>query len=113
MSSSIRPGLIGFCLACLLAWAGSPAHAAPQPVVVGTYVNKIQALDFKGNRYTLDMFIWFRWQATGALKAFRPLESVELVNGFVENSFVETVLESLSRGEVARWKPAPGRRPVV
>jgi type VI secretion system protein ImpG len=29
------------------------------------------------------------------------------------NSFVETVLESLSRGEIARWKPAVGTRPVI
>jgi type VI secretion system protein ImpG len=29
------------------------------------------------------------------------------------NSFVETVLESLTRGEVARWKPAAGARPVL
>ena len=29
------------------------------------------------------------------------------------NSFVETVLESLSRGEVARWAPRRGSRPVI
>lgn len=29
------------------------------------------------------------------------------------NSFVETVLVSLTRGEVARWKPASGARPVL
>jgi type VI secretion system protein ImpG len=29
------------------------------------------------------------------------------------NSFVETVLVSLTRGEVARWKPARGTRPVI
>jgi type VI secretion system protein ImpG len=29
------------------------------------------------------------------------------------NSFVETVLVSLSRGEVMRWKPALGARPVL
>lgn len=29
------------------------------------------------------------------------------------NSYVETVLESLSRGEVARWKPAAGTRAVL
>ncbi|QHJ00981.1 type VI secretion system baseplate subunit TssF [Xylophilus rhododendri] len=29
------------------------------------------------------------------------------------NGFVETVLESLSRGEVARWKPRSGSRPVI
>ena len=29
------------------------------------------------------------------------------------NSFVETVLVSLTRGEVARWKPARGARPVI
>ena len=29
------------------------------------------------------------------------------------NSFVETVLVSLTRGEVGRWKPSSGRRPVL
>jgi type VI secretion system protein ImpG len=29
------------------------------------------------------------------------------------NSFVETVLVSLTRGEVARWRPQGGRRPVL
>jgi type VI secretion system protein ImpG len=29
------------------------------------------------------------------------------------NSFVETVLTSLTRGEVARWRPSSGRRPVL
>ena len=29
------------------------------------------------------------------------------------NSFVETVLVSLTRGEVMRWKPARGTRPVL
>jgi type VI secretion system protein ImpG len=29
------------------------------------------------------------------------------------NSFVETVLESLTRGEVARWKPSSGARTVI
>lgn len=29
------------------------------------------------------------------------------------NSFVETALVSLTRGEVMRWKPAPGSRPVL
>jgi type VI secretion system protein ImpG len=29
------------------------------------------------------------------------------------NSFVETVLSSLTRGDVARWRPASGTRPVI
>jgi type VI secretion system protein ImpG len=28
------------------------------------------------------------------------------------NSFVETVLHSLTRGELHRWTPSPGTRPV-
>jgi len=29
------------------------------------------------------------------------------------NSFVETVLASLARGEIGHWRPAPGARPVI
>ena len=61
------------------------AQAAPAQVVVGSYVNKIQDLNFKDNKYTLDFFIWFRWKAEGPLADYKPLESFELVNGYIEN----------------------------
>lgn len=72
----------------MLALAGllpAQVQAAPAEVVVGSYVNKIQDLNFKDNKYTLDFFIWFRWKAEGELADYKPLESFELVNGNVEN----------------------------
>lgn len=72
-------------LACLglILWC-IPAQAEPSKVVVGTYINKIEDLKFKENKFTLDFFLWFRWEAKGALANFKPLESVELMNGKIE-----------------------------
>lgn len=71
--------------ALLLLGCSLAARAEPAEVVVGSYVNKIQNLNFKENKYTLDFFLWFRWKAEGPLADYKPLESFELVNGFVEN----------------------------
>lgn len=72
-------------LALSLACGALAAQADPAQVVVGSYVNKIQGLNFKDNKYTLDFFLWFRWKAVGALADYKPLESFELVNGFVDS----------------------------
>jgi len=68
----------------LLLMAG-PAQAQPQQVVVGSYVNKIQDLNFKENKYALDFYLWFRWKAEGPLADYKPLESFEIINGKIEN----------------------------
>jgi hypothetical protein len=83
-------------LSCLLlstAWAAEPAQ-----VVVGSYVNKIQDLNFKENKYTLDFFIWFRWKAEGALTDYKPLESFEIINGKIDDksSIVEKKIGDLN-----------------
>lgn len=75
---------------CAFLWTallfGSPAMAAePAQVVVGSYVNKIQDLNFKENKYALDFFIWFRWKAEGALVDYKPLDSFEIINGKIES----------------------------
>lgn len=79
--------LLRFWAAALLASLAlsSTAVAEPAPVVVGSYVNKIQDLNFKDNKYTLDFFIWFRWKAEGALADYKPLESFEIINGKIED----------------------------
>ena len=81
-----------------LGLAAGWCRAEPAQVVVGAYVNKIQDLDFKDNKYTLDFFVWFRWKAEGALADYKPLESFEIVNGKVENktSVVEKKIGDLN-----------------
>jgi hypothetical protein len=61
------------------------ASAEPAEVIVGTYVNRVQDLSFRENRYTLDFYVWFRWKAQGALADYKPLESFEIMNGRVDN----------------------------
>ncbi len=61
------------------------ALAKPAEVVVGTYVNKVQDVNFRENKYTLDFYIWFRWKAEGALADYKPIDSFEIVNGRIDN----------------------------
>lgn len=88
-------------VACCLAGIGS-VRAQPSEVVVGTYINKIQDLSFKDNKYTLDFFLWFRWKAEGALADYKPLESVEIINGKIENksSIVEKKIGDMNYASV-------------
>jgi hypothetical protein len=93
----LRPWLTGLLLAVLSIVATGPALAqqAPAPaaggeppanaVLVGAYVNKIQDLNFRENKYAIDFYLWFRWKAEGPLAEYKPLESFELMNGKVED----------------------------
>ena len=89
---------------CVVSWLGCPllALAEPSQVVVGSYVNKIQDLNFKENRYTLDVYIWFRWKPEGVLADYKPLESFEIVNGKIDNrsGVVEKKLGDLNYASV-------------
>lgn len=69
----------------LSVFSGTAARAQPAEVIVGTYVNKIQDVSFRDNKYTLDFYVWFRWKAEGALAGYKPLESFEIINGRVDN----------------------------
>jgi len=70
------------CSLILLATVG--ARAEPAEVIVGTYVNKIQDVSFRENRYVVDFYIWFRWKPEGPLADYKPLESFEIMNGRVD-----------------------------
>ena len=68
-----------------LLWGG-PAWAQPaQQVATGVYVTKIEGLNFRENKYSLDFYLWFRWKAEGPLVDYKPLETFEIVNGRIEN----------------------------
>lgn len=89
--------LVGLALA--LAAASVPATAAePAKVVVGTYINKMQEVSFRDSRFSIDFYIWFRWKAEGGLKDYKPLESMELLNGRIESktSIVEKKIGDMS-----------------
>jgi len=88
----VRALALGLCV--LLA---GPALAAPAKVVVGTYVNKVQEVSFRDSRFAIDFYIWFRWKAEGALKDYKPLDSMELINGRVDNK--SSVVEKVVNGE--------------
>lgn len=86
MSVAIR-ALIRVLLAVLatVLFATAPAAAEPGKVVVGTYINKMTEVSFKDSKFSLDFYVWFRWKAAGELADYKPLDSMELINGRIEN----------------------------
>lgn len=85
-------------LCWMLLFLGTAARAQPAEVIVGTYVNKVQDLSFRDNRYTVDFYVWFRWKATGALADYKPLDSFEIMNGRIDakSSVVEKKIGDIS-----------------
>jgi hypothetical protein len=73
----------GLCLMSI--FFGGAAQAEPAEAIVGTYVNKVQDLNFRENHYSVDFYIWFRWKAQGALTDYKPLDSFEIINGRIDN----------------------------
>jgi hypothetical protein len=52
------------------------AEKGPIRVEVGTYINQILALDLKGNQFSADFYIWFRWKGD-----VKPFDTFDLANG--------------------------------
>jgi hypothetical protein len=74
------------CLFALATLLCSPAaRAEPAKVVVGAYVNKLNEISFPQSKYSIDFYIWYRWKAEGDLKDYKPLDSMELINGRIES----------------------------
>jgi hypothetical protein len=57
--------------------ASRAEEPGPRQVVVGTYVNNVTGIDIKNNQFTIDFYVWFRWQGDD----LKPLDTFELVNG--------------------------------
>lgn len=65
-----------------LAVVAAPAAAradAPHKVTVGVYINHIYGVDIKNSQFTVDFYVWFRWDAGG--EELKPIETFELANG--------------------------------
>ncbi|MCC7440996.1 MAG: hypothetical protein IT285_05160 [Bdellovibrionales bacterium] len=67
-------------LACALGSSvfGAAMAAEPMPVTVGAYVNDIHHVDLGTHSFSIDLYVWFRWQSA----KLDPSESVEFMNAF-------------------------------
>lgn len=105
----MRSGLSLVAASCLMALASLPAGseeaprsppagvteavaAAPAPapaeVIVGAYINDIQALDFKANNYIVDLYVWFRWRTPD----LDPAKTIEFMNRYASGDNVREQL---------------------
>lgn len=66
-------------VAVLFCGLSASAHAEPDKVTVGIYMNQITGLNLRENQVNVDFYIWFRWTDD----SINPLESFELMNGTV------------------------------
>jgi hypothetical protein len=65
---------------------GELSAAAPEKVVVGAFINRIQELDFRTQSYSVDLYVWFRWRNSD----FDPSKSLEFMNRFAPFEHVRT-----------------------
>jgi hypothetical protein len=82
LPNALRALSLGLLLA--VGWL-TPAAAEPAKVIVGTFINKMQEVSFKDSKFTLDFYIWFRWKAVGDLADYKPLDSMDLINGRIDS----------------------------
>lgn len=85
----------------------TPASTTIQPeqpaeVHVGIYLVRIPALNFRDNQFTIDAYLWFRWQ--GELEPTPP-EAFELCNGVLEEKKVceEKQIQVTVNGHEEEW----------
>lgn len=84
MTTPPRFALVLVALALLSGAGVARAEPAPAPtapptkLVVGVYVNHIYGIDIKNSQFSIDFYIWFRWDGNDQLK---PIETFELANG--------------------------------
>lgn len=62
----------------MVAILGAAPVWAQEQVYVGVYVNDLPHVDLATNSYTLDAFVWFRWQDP----SLNPAASMEFMNPF-------------------------------
>lgn len=55
----------------------APAPATPRKMIIGTYVNQIYGIDIKNSQFTVDLYVWFRWEGDD----WKPLDTFEIVGG--------------------------------
>ncbi len=82
-----------FTLFLLLPNLGRTQPAAdPALVHVGVYINRINDMSLRDNRFVSDFYIWFRWQD----KDLKPYESFEIANGHMDSR--ETIYQDVVEG---------------
>ncbi len=64
-----------------------PENAAPIPVTVGLYVDRISALSVRDVSWTVDFYIWFRWTDD----SIQPGDDFHVVDGWIDSKVKEKV----------------------
>jgi hypothetical protein len=59
---------------------------SPAKIVTGAYVNQIYAVNLKENKFSVDLYVWFRY----ADNAKNPLDTMEIINGRIESKTIIT-----------------------
>ena len=72
--------LAALVLPALLLAAAPEASAAPVPVETGVYLLNFGNFDVARGTYTMDLYLWFRWDPAAAPADFTPA-AFELMNG--------------------------------
>ena len=70
-----------------------PDGANPTPVNVGFYVDRISELSVKDVSWTVDFYLWFRWNGD----LVRPGKDFRVVNGWIESQELE---EEYTQGDL-------------
>ncbi len=65
-----------FAMVVTVGTASAQDSQPPAEIVVGAYVNDVQALDLREHSYAMDIYLWFRWRD----EAIAPADTVEMVN---------------------------------
>lgn len=83
--------LVGLLAASAARGADAPA-AKPTDVYIGVYINQIYDVSLKENKFSADLYVWFRWLGDSV----KPVESFEVVNGRIDSK--EGVYETKVKG---------------
>lgn len=76
---TILAALLNIAAFCASAYA--QADTGPAKVHVGAYILRVADISQKNGSFTVDMWLWFRWQGPD----LKPYETFELTNGRIEN----------------------------
>jgi len=60
------------------AQAADNGSLEPQKIVIGIYVNSITNVSLRENRFSADLYVWFRWTGKAAVD---PLKNFDVANG--------------------------------
>jgi len=72
-----------------------PANSTPTKVITGIYVDRVKELSLSDSTWTVDFYIWFKWNGSDV----NPGENFQIIDGEVDNDKKELVDEYTNGNE--------------